>query len=171
MQVAVDGPICACGRRGCLDAVASDNAIERRARKLVAADPTSTLATHVRDATSHLADRGVFAAAAAGDEQAREIVTEAATYLGRALAPIVAVFDPERIVVVGAITELGEIFFDPLKRALIDTLGGGGLHEIAIVPPLIAPTKSADTMPIVGAASLALRSYFADPDFRLLRDR
>ena len=169
LQVVEDGPLCTCGRRGCLDAVASDDAIERRARELVAADPTSTLAAYVRDAPSHLADRGVFAAAAVGDVQAGEIVTEAAMYLGRALAPLVAAFDPERIVVVGAITELGEIFFGPLKRGMLGTLGGNGMPDIATVPPLIAPTKSAETMPIVGAASLALRSYFADPDFRLLR--
>ena len=171
MRVVEDGPLCACGRRGCLDAVASDNAIERRALEMVDADPASSLAAYVRAAPSHLADRGVFAAAAAGDAQARQIVADAASHLGHALAPLVAALDPERVVVVGAITELGDLFFGPLKRAMIAILGESGLHEVAIVPTLIAPTNSAETMPIVGAASLALRHYFADPDFELLRAR
>jgi predicted NBD/HSP70 family sugar kinase len=75
-------------RRGALESVASAAAVVRAARQA---------GTRLRSA------RDVFAAAAAGDERAQEIVAEQATIVARALAAIVAVVDPELIVLGGGI--------------------------------------------------------------------
>jgi predicted NBD/HSP70 family sugar kinase len=75
-------------RRGALEAAASSAAVVRAAR---------------RAGTRRRSARGVFAAAAAGDQAAREIVTQEAAIVARALAAIVAVVDPELIVLGGGI--------------------------------------------------------------------
>ena len=75
-------------RRGALEAVASSAAVVRAAR---------------RAGTRRRSARSVFAAAAAGDERAREIVTQEAAIVARALGAIVAVVDPELIVLGGGI--------------------------------------------------------------------
>jgi predicted NBD/HSP70 family sugar kinase len=75
-------------RRGALESAASSAAIVRAAR---------------RAGTRRRSARSVFAAAAAGDETAREIVTREATIVARAFAAIVAVVDPELIVLGGGI--------------------------------------------------------------------
>jgi predicted NBD/HSP70 family sugar kinase len=75
-------------RRGALESAASSAAVVRAARR---AGPRRRSA------------RSVFAAAAAGDRTAREIVTREATIVARALAAIVAVVDPELIVLGGGI--------------------------------------------------------------------
>jgi predicted NBD/HSP70 family sugar kinase len=75
-------------RRGALEAVASSAAVVRAAR---------------RAGTRRRSARSVFAAAAAGDERAREIVTQEAAIVAHALGAIVAVVDPELIVLGGGI--------------------------------------------------------------------
>ena len=75
-------------RRGALESAASSAAVVRAAR---------------RAGTRRRSARSVFAAAAAGDEQAREIVTQEAAIVARALGAIVAVVDPELIVLGGGI--------------------------------------------------------------------
>ena len=75
-------------RRGALESAASAAAVVRAARRA---------GSRLRSA------RGVFAAAAAGDERAQEVVAEQASVVARALAAIVAVVDPELIVLGGGI--------------------------------------------------------------------
>jgi predicted NBD/HSP70 family sugar kinase len=75
-------------RRGALESAASSAAVVRAAR---------------RAGTRRRSARSVFAAAAAGDSTAREIVTHEAAIVARALAAIVAVVDPELIVLGGGI--------------------------------------------------------------------
>ncbi len=75
-------------RRGALESAASAAAVVRAARRA---------GTRLRSA------RSVFAAAAAGDERAQEVVAEQASIVARALAAIVAVVDPELIVLGGGI--------------------------------------------------------------------
>jgi predicted NBD/HSP70 family sugar kinase len=75
-------------RRGALESAASAAAVVRAARRA---------GTRLRSA------RSVFAAAAAGDERAQAVVAEQASIVARALAAIVAVVDPELIVLGGGI--------------------------------------------------------------------
>ena len=75
-------------RRGALESAASAAAVVRAAQRA---------GTRLRSA------RSVFAAAAAGDERAQEVVAEQASIVARALAAIVAVVDPELIVLGGGI--------------------------------------------------------------------
>jgi len=75
-------------RRGALESAASSAAVVRAAR---------------RAGTRRRSARSVFAAAAAGDERAREIVSHEAAIVARALGAIVAVVDPELIVLGGGI--------------------------------------------------------------------
>jgi predicted NBD/HSP70 family sugar kinase len=75
-------------RRGALESVASSEAVVRAARRA---------GTRFRSA------RSVFAAAAAGDDRAREIVAREATVVALALASVIAVVDPELIVLGGGI--------------------------------------------------------------------
>jgi predicted NBD/HSP70 family sugar kinase len=83
-----EGPLCSCGNRGCLETFISEDALVRIARErgVIAAD--AALAA-LRDA------------AAAGDSAAAEIFSEAGHLLGRTLAGLVHVLDPEIIIVLG----------------------------------------------------------------------
>lgn len=108
--VAPDGPECACGHRGCLQAMSAGPALAREARARLASEQVSVLAG------DELTGRRVGEAAVAGDELAVAVVEEAARYLGTAIANAVNLIDPAVVVVGGGVAELGEVLMSPLRE-------------------------------------------------------
>ena len=114
MVVKPNGPVCGCGRRGCLETVASGTAIARAANTAVLdGKATSLWATLVRD--GKLAAPHVFQAAQLGDIIAKEILDEAIYYLGIGLVNLVNLLNPEMVIIGGGVAEAGEVFLDPLR--------------------------------------------------------
>jgi predicted NBD/HSP70 family sugar kinase len=106
------GPVCGCGKRGCLQAFSSGSAMGARAAALIESGRPSSLAAGlsrpVGDAVAAGKRRGisgedVCVAAAEGDELALECVAEAAHFLGLETANIVTSFNPDKIVIGGPI--------------------------------------------------------------------
>ncbi len=99
------GPLCECGRRGCLQAWFSERAI---------------VATWDREAASHSerGHAGLLAALAAGDPAAQSILGRAGEAIGQHLARFVATVDPEIIVVGGEAVAFGEALFGPMRATL-----------------------------------------------------
>ncbi len=96
---------CHCGKYGCLEAVASGNAIESQANELLGdkVDKRITakmLATMARD----------------GDRTARGIFQNAGRYLGRAISIATNLFNPNTIVIGGGVALAGELLLDPLVQ-------------------------------------------------------
>lgn len=88
-----DGPVCGCGRSGCVEALTSGTAIARRAAELGWVPKTG-------EADS----RAVAAAAEGGDRLARRALEEAASYLGKALVNFIYGFDPGVVVLGGGVS-------------------------------------------------------------------
>ena len=111
-----DGPPCGCGKRGCLEALASGPSIARRARELAGDSPESALwqMTSPEEVTAqHVVD-----AAQAGDIFARFVLTEAATYMGIGIANLAQIVNPERVVLGTIAVKAGDLVLEPLRRAL-----------------------------------------------------
>ena len=94
----IDGPACVCGQRGCLEAFASGPSIARRAGATSAVD--------------------VYAAAAAGDDGARDLVEDVGRRLAWAVHLLVMAYDVERVVIGGGVSHAGRGFGDPIHREL-----------------------------------------------------
>lgn len=92
-MIEAGGPVCGCGRSGCVEVLASGTAIARRAARM-----GWSAASGEPDA------RAVAAAAHRGDRVAREALQEAASYLGKALVSFVYCFDPQAIVIGGGVS-------------------------------------------------------------------
>lgn len=88
IPVLVDGPLCTCGNRGCLESIIGEAALVRTARERRVIGEGSGM-----PALQHAAD--------AGNEAATEIFSEAGHLLGRTLAGIVHTVDPEIVIVLG----------------------------------------------------------------------
>lgn len=112
------GPRCACGREGCLEALASGTAMARDAiQRLTAGEPSQLLELaggHLEEVTAEL----IGQAAGVGDNLAREVVERAATYLGIGLGNLVNLLNPEVIVVGGGVSRLGEMLLAPTRKAM-----------------------------------------------------
>lgn len=98
------GEPCACGNRGCLEAIASAGAIGRIYARLTGSAPSGA--------------EEVLRRADAGDPVARRVWGSAVDALGAALASVSALLAPEAIVIAGGLSEAGERLLVPLRERI-----------------------------------------------------
>jgi glucokinase len=156
MLAVPNGPLCGCGQRGHLEAVASGTALGRVARERLAAGTAG--ATRILDLAGGeleaVTGAVVGAAAVAGDALALEIVTEAGTLLGRTLASLLHAYNPGIVIFGGGVSMLGDILLDPVRDAVKEYAMDDGFWRNC---PLVLATLG-DDGGLVGAAALAMES-------------
>lgn len=135
-----DGPVCACGGVGCLEAIASASAIARRYRALSG--------VHVAGA------REVLQRAQDGDATAREVWESAVEALALGLSHAVALLAPEAIVLGGGLAQAGPALFAPLAAKL------DGILTFQRRPVLL-PARIGEDAGVIGAA-LRARDLLAE---------
>lgn len=126
-----EGPICPCGARGCLEAVASAGAIARRYHEATGVAPNGA--------------KDVIARAATGDPAARDIWDSALDALALSLAQITAVIAPEAVVIGGGLSRAGGSLFDELRTRLAARLS---FHRL----PVLVPAELSGNAGLLGAA-------------------
>jgi glucokinase len=149
MMYQTNGLQCDCGKRGCWETVASGPALARLGREFIALNPEGQLARLLRkdDFTGETITR----AADAGDETARGLVSQVGAALGQGLCSLIAIFDPEMIVVGGGLGSIGESLLGPARRVAADALHGGAHRPL---PPIVVAALGPEAGAI-GAALLA----------------
>ena len=105
-----NGRMCACGRRGHLEAYASATALAQRTVELARSGLPSMYAGISDAAAEGLDGKEIFKAAAAGDAAAAQAMTETASYLADGIASAVNLLDPERVVLGGGMAVAGSPF-------------------------------------------------------------
>jgi len=146
MTLVPDGPVCGCGNRGCLEALASGPSIARRAREALSTGRSSRL-RDVQDLTA--AD--VARLAQEGDAVATEVWTATVEYLALGVAAVVTIIAPERVVIGGGVAKAGDFLFEPLRRQVHHRVK---LVAVASLP--ILPAALGSDVGILGAAAVAL---------------
>jgi glucokinase len=141
------GLLCDCGKLGCWETVASGPALVRLTRRFLAQNSDGALAHRLRG--DELTGEAVTRAADAGDESARSLVAQVGSALGRGLCNLIAVFDPEVVIVGGGLGSVGESLLGPARRVAADALHGGS-HRM--LPPILV----AGLGPAAGAVGAAL---------------
>lgn len=152
-HLAIDphGDPCICGLRGCLATLVGGPALVARAGELLAEHPTSTLAGTQLTITS------IEDAALAGDPLALQLTREAAESLGIAVADVLNLMNPARVILGGGLARLGELLLAPLRetvgrRTLLSAVAASAIQVSALGPRAGA----------IGAATLILDSALAD---------
>lgn len=151
--VSEGGPLCRCGNRGDLEALASGTAIGRTAAEAVAAGevpPESPLGRAA--AATGLTGKAVTIAAHAGDQVARGLLARAGRWLGVGIASLVNALDPELVVVGGGAMQAGELLLGPAREAAAQRIMGRGHRPV----PGVVRAQLGDQAGLVGAALLAL---------------
>jgi predicted NBD/HSP70 family sugar kinase len=136
LQIATEGRVCRCGNRGCLETVASPAAIAR----LLAdswAEPVSP-----RDLP------GLFESGNKGALRALEAAGEA---VGRALATLVTLVNPELIVIGGDLAMAGDVLLEPVRRTVRRHALPSATEDLAIVAGQLGEDAE-----VRGAASIVL---------------
>ena len=149
MTVDPSGPQCSCGRRGCWEALASGTALDRAARLIAIAEPNGPLGLEATQ--GEVNGTSLVVAATDGDAAALEALESAAAAFGRGLGSLVAVLDPDIIVVGGGVGAIGDAFLEPARRAMMAATPG---REHRRETPVVSAGFGADAG-LVGAAMAA----------------
>jgi glucokinase len=148
-----DGRACGCGRGGCWEQYASGNALVREARDLAAERRAEAgLLLSLGDGTPEgVQGPDITEAALAGDPVAREAFARVGVWLGRGLADLAAVLDPEVFVIGGGVSESGDLLLASARATLMDKLIGQRNRPA----PEVRVAELANSAGVVGAADLA----------------
>lgn len=104
---------CGCGKKGCLEQYASANGIVRMTRKYLEGNPD--IASSLRN-LEKCTSREIFEEAGKGDKVALRMVDEVGVLLGRALAAISCVVNPEAFVIGGGMSKAGDILINAITK-------------------------------------------------------
>ncbi|MEF2889720.1 MAG: ROK family protein [Turicibacter sanguinis] len=108
-----NGRACGCGNRGCVESMSSGIYIEKMARDSVSSGMETTLSKY-----ETVTAKEVFTEATNGDAVANQILSETLSYLGIAVANCANIFDPDKIVIGGGVTNGGPIVFEKINEEM-----------------------------------------------------
>jgi glucokinase len=146
------GPRCACGAVGHWEAVASGTGLATLARQAVAAGVAPGLSARVGGRADALRGEHVLAAVADGDPGAVAVLDRFARWVAEGLGTLVAVLDPEVIVLGGGLVDASAHFLDRVRVALpAAVIGWEHRPEVPVVAAELGPEAGA-----IGAALLVL---------------
>jgi glucokinase len=148
VTIQATGPRCACGNRGCLEALASGTAIRRRARELASDHPDSALGRLAAD--RKVLGEDVTRLAREGDKVAISVLEEAGRWLGIGLAGFVNVFNPEVIAVGGGVMAAGELILEATREEVRLRARPPSRDLVEIKEATLGPKSG-----VLGAAALA----------------
>lgn len=147
----IGGPLCACGKRGCFESLASGSALGRIAREYAhqgragevlkrAGSIDAITGIHVRDV------------AIAGGQEALDILDEYSYNVATGLISLNNIYDPGVIVISGGVVEMGESLLGPVTKHFLAESEGGSNRPIS----RIVLAKLGERAGVIGAGALAL---------------
>ncbi len=129
-----DGPLCSCGKRGCLEALASGPAIARMARESLLYGRHKRVLSLAGGKLTDITAEHIINAAKEGDAFAIAILEEAGTYLGIGLANLIQILNPELILLGTLAIHAGDLLLDPVRKAVKEYAWESSYKNCSILP-------------------------------------
>ncbi|MDF2627747.1 MAG: glucokinase [Symbiobacteriaceae bacterium] len=152
MPAVDNGPACNCGRRGCVETVASATAMANFARREIEAGRAPYMAAKAAEQGGKVDARLVIYAAREGDAAAVGVLREVGEHLGLAMAGLVGALNPELIVVGGGGSHAGDFVLEPMRKVIREKAMPGPADVVQVVPAELGNDAG-----LIGAASLVWR--------------
>jgi glucokinase len=152
VTVLPDGPMCGCGQRGHLEAIASGTAIAEWVRQELSQGAASSLTRDQAITTKIIAQ-----AAKKGDELAIAALARSGTYIGQSLADYLHIFNPSIVIIGGGVSRSGKLLMEPLRAAMCEHV----LSEKYIENLTLTTAALGDEAGLMGALAL-VRDTFPD---------
>ena len=150
--VDVDGPLCRCGNRGCLEAVASGLAIASQARQASERKEDTIIGQIAHGDLDAIDASTVAEAARRGDRLAKQVLERSGRYLGVAIAGVINLFDPGVVILTGGLTKAGDLLLEPLLHSVRSHALPSLSERVRIEVSLLGDDAS-----VLGATVLVLR--------------
>lgn len=156
IQIEPNGQLCHCGKIGCIETIASGKSMVARARKDIA-NGAVTQITHMLDGdTSKLNIRTILEAARKGDQFAIDLLAKVGEALGKGLALLIHLFNPELIIVGGEMSRAADYLISPIESNL-------NIYTISRIrrDARIVATSLGDNARLMGTVALVMNRIFA----------
>ncbi len=150
-----NGRLCACGKRGCLETVASGPSIAHRAVEAIRGGIPSLVEDVVGGDLDRVTGYTVYQAARAGDGLARSLFQAAGIHLGNTVGQLVNAIDPEVVVIGGGVSGAGAFLMEPLESQVRQVAVKTAGEHLKIMVSNISDAT------VLGAAAMVLHPVFA----------
>jgi len=149
-----DGPVCACGNKGCLEALASGSAIAATAqRELDRVAGGSLLASSGRGNVSRITAETVAAAAREGDALARGIYERMGAVLGIGISNLINIFNPQCVILGGRVSKASDLFVPSCLETVKRRAWYSSTKDVKV--------SRLERGEVLGAAALVLQQIFS----------
>lgn len=118
LPIVDNGVLCTCGKQGCLETIVSANAIARMARQGIENGNSSLIKELVHNKLDNIEISDVIQAANSGDQFAISIFSDVGRWLGRGIAYLLQIFNPELIIIGGRVAEANQFILAPIQQAI-----------------------------------------------------
>ncbi len=152
MGIEMNGELCSCGRRGCLEAYASTSALVRQAKRYMAEHKDTAMWALCNNDSEKMNGRVFFQAVRDGDLGAKAVYDRYLDYLASGLTSFANIFRPDAIILGGGISAEGTLLTEPLRERMDQDIFGG--NDYATVQLLTSDL--ANDAGLFGAAKLAM---------------
>lgn len=159
-----NGPLCACGNHGCLEAIAGGRAIALQAQEAVRNKQRTQLAS-IQPVESITA-RDVAAAARRGDLLAQQILARAGTHIGIAIAGMVNLFNPALVIIGGGVAQTGDILLEPIRQVVQRRSLPAATRVVRITTAMLG-RRSSSMGAVIQALTIALHQIADRKEVRL----
>jgi glucokinase-like ROK family protein len=150
-----NGPLCHCGNKGCLEALAAGPAIASRSLTAAQAGKSPILLKYYENNGNVLRAEDVGNASREGDALAIEVIRESGQYVGDVLAGLVNFYNPEMIVIGGGVSNLGDLLLSSIRQSVLRRSLPLATRDLLIVFSEIGTDAG-----VIGAINLAMDNIF-----------
>jgi len=161
IPIVENGDLCICGKRGCLETIASSNTIIKRIKQGISEGEISSVIIKFQDNPESVSPEDVIAAARLGDEFSISILNEIGIGMGKGLSYIIQLLNPEVIVLSGPISKANQYVLSPIQQSLnrlcLEKISGN--TNILI-------SDQGDFSALLGTSEMVLQRVFAGLNFK-----
>lgn len=113
-----NGALCYCGKHGCLETIASGNALSEMAKEGILSGKNSMLNTLSNEELERIEPSVIIKAANKGDQYAIQLLSNVGTHMGKGISMLIQLFNPELIILSGKIAEAKQYITLPMQQAI-----------------------------------------------------
>jgi glucokinase len=151
MTVDDNGPQCNCGNQGCWETLASGSALAREAKSQIQQGASTSILDYAGGDMQKVTAEIIHTAAINGDALAKELIARAAYYLGVGFANLINIFNPERIIIGGGLSNMGDMLLLPAYEVVEKRSFKEPYHAVRFALAELGVNSG-----VIGAAAFAL---------------
>jgi len=157
-----NGELCICGKRGCLETIASSNTIMKRVAQGFEDKEVSTLINQFAAHPEKVTPEDVIMFARMGDEFCISILNEIGKSMGKGLSYIIQLLNPEVIVLSGPLSKARQYVLSPIQQSLNRLC----LEKISESTPILI-SDMGDQSALLGTSEMIFQKVFAEMNFNV----